>query len=246
MDLSMKFEIDQAFEIHRKTHPDADHSVFWTNRAAEKIREGGPHNSLGNNIVTNGISDFWQTGARQAQRLLKIGSVVPSHRVVEYGCGSLRVAGHFIKLLDAGNFFGLDVIPDFYEMGVDNIGQALIEEKRPRMAVISSESVAEASAFQPDFVFAHAVIIHVHPDFVTELFQNLSAIASKPGAVLAFNVMLHDPPVRYNELGWAWPERFYSEQLPGFEVVDINRSPKLLDKGGYGIRGAMLTFRRPE
>jgi len=27
--------------------------------------------------------------------------------------------------------------------------------------------------------------------------------------------------------------------------VDINRSPKILDKGGYEIRGAMLTFRRP-
>ena len=138
MNLSKKAEIDRAFEDYRKTHPDADYSVFWTSQLAKRIRRGGPHNSLGNNIVTNGISDFWQTGARQAQRLLKIGSVAPSHRVVEYGCGSLRVAGHFIKLLDAGNFFGLDVIPDFYEMGVDNIGQALIEEKRPRMAVISS------------------------------------------------------------------------------------------------------------
>ena len=113
------------------------------------------------------------------------------------------------------------------------------------MAVISAETVAEASAFRPDFVFAHAVVVHVHPDIVTQMFQNLARIASKPGAVLAFNVMLHDPPVRYNALGWAWPERFYSEQLPGFEVVDINRSPKLLDKGGYEIRGAMLTFRRP-
>jgi len=130
-------------------------------------------------------------------------------------------------------------------MGVANVGQALIDEKRPRMAVISEETVAEASAFQPDFVFAHAVIIHVHPDFVAQLYRNLATIASKPGAVLAFNVMLHDPHVRYNELGWAWPERFYSDQLPGFDLVDINRNPKLLDKGGYQIRGAMFTFRRP-
>jgi SAM-dependent methyltransferase len=245
MDLSNKFEIDQEFENYRKKHPRDDHSVFWTKREVKKVRQGLPHNSLGNNIVTNGIMDFWYTGARQAQRLLKIGNVEPAHRVVEYGCGSLRVAGHFIKLLDAGNFFGLDVIPDFYEMGVDNVGRALIEEKRPKMAVISRESVAEASAFQPDFVFAHAVVIHVHPDDLTQMFQNLASIASKPGAVLAFNVMLHDPPARYEGLGWAWPERFFSEQLPDLEVVNANRSPKLLDMGGYKIRGAMLTFRRP-
>jgi len=245
MGLSGKFAVDKAFEAYRKAHPDADHSVFWTNRTAERIRDGEPQNSLGTNIVTNGVSDFWQTGAKQAQKLLKLGNVAPSHRVVEYGCGSLRVAGHFIKLLDAGNFFGLDVIPDFYEMGVTNVGRALIEEKQPRMAVISAETVAEASAFQPHFVFAHAVVVHVHPDIVMQMFQNLASIASKPGAVLAFNVMLHDPPVRYNALGWAWPEPFYSEQLPGFDVVDINRSPKLFDKGGYQIRGAMFTFRRP-
>ena len=78
MNLSKNLEIDQKFEDYRKTHPDADHTVFWTSRTAEHIRRSGdPHNSLGNNIVTNGISDFWQTGARQAQKLLKLGNVAP-------------------------------------------------------------------------------------------------------------------------------------------------------------------------
>ncbi len=176
---------------------------------------------------------------------MRIGNVLPSHRVVEYGCGSLRIAGHFIKLLDAGSFFGLDVIADFYEMGIDNIGKALVEEKKPRLAVISDETVAEAAEFQPDFVFAHAVVLHVHPEIVTQLFRNLSAIASKPGSVLAFNVMLHDPHVRYNALGWAWPEQFYCDQLPGFEIVNIKRGAKLQDKAGYDVRGAMFTVRRP-
>jgi len=128
---------------------------------------------------------------------------------------------------------------------MDNIGRALMEEKQPRLAVISAETVNEASAFQPDFVFAHAVVIHVHPDILPQMFWNLGRIASKPGAVLAFNVNLHDPPVRYEPLGWAWPERFFIEQFPDFEVVSINRNPKFHELGGYKYRGAMLTFRRP-
>ncbi len=243
--MSNRFEIDDDFDKHRKRHPDADHSVFWTRRQAKWVRQGLPHNSLGNNIVTNGITDFWYTGAKQAERLIKIAGLKPSHRVVEYGCGSLRLAGHFIKLLDTGNFLGLDVISDFYEMGAANIGQALIDEKQPRMAVITEESVTEACAFRADFVFAHAVVMHVHPDSVPQMFQNLAAIAAKPGAILSFNVNLHDPLVRYEALGWAWPEEFFATQLPGFEPVVVTRNPRLHDMGDYKIRGAMLTFRRP-
>ncbi len=63
MILSEQFELE--FEEYRKSHPDANFSVFWTSRNAKMLREGGAHNSLGKNITTRGVSDFWETGARQ-------------------------------------------------------------------------------------------------------------------------------------------------------------------------------------
>jgi SAM-dependent methyltransferase len=239
-----KWKADDDFEEYKKTHPGADYSQFYTTRTAAMVRSGKQHNSLGNNIVTDGVSEFWETGAKQASRLMRLGNVKPSHRVVEYGCGSLRMAGHFMKLLEPGNFFGLDVIADFYEQGRANVGPELLEKARPRLEVISEESVAAAAAFQPDFVFAHSVVIHVHPDILPKMFQNMARMAAKPGALLAFNAMMHDPAVRYANLGWAWPEAYFMDHFRGFDLHKIERG-KLTDKGGYQVGGAMFVFQRP-
>ncbi len=238
-----RWKADEDFEEYRKSHPGADYSQFYTTRTAAMVRSGKQHNSLGNNIVTGEIGEFWETGAKQAQRLMRLGDVQPSHRVVEYGCGSLRVAGHFLKLLEPGNFFGLDVIADFYEQGRANVGAELLAKARPRLEVISDESVAAAAEFRPDYVFAHSVVIHVHPDILPKMFANMARIASKPGAILAFNAMIHDPAVRYANLGWAWPESYYLGHFRDFKVLKIERG-KLTDKGGYQVGGAMFVFQR--
>lgn len=236
----------EAFARFKEQHPDASYSVYWTTNTAKQLRKGAVGNSLGNNIVkhSTGESEFWKTGERQAANLMKIGKVERHHRVVEYGVGSLRVAGHFMKLLEPANFIGLDIIPDFFEMGIENVGRELVDQKRPKLAVISEESVAEAAAFQPDFVYSHAVIQHVHPDELPGVFSNLSRITCKPGAVLAFNTALCDEPVRYKSRSWAWPMQFYLDQLPHLEHVDAKVS-KPSNTGGYEMRSVMLIFRRP-
>ena len=215
--------LDSSYADFVKSNPGVSYSEFYTTRVASKVRTGTHvHNSLGSNIVTGDITEFWETGARQAARLIRIGGVQPSDRVVEYGCGSLRVAAHFIKLLDKGNFFGLDIIPDFYELGRPSVGLDLIAAKEPKLAAISPQSVAEAAAFRPNYVFSHAVHIHVHPDDQQSYFQNLAKIAGAPGTTLAFNVMLYPEPVRYNNLGWAWPEDTIKRRLPDFDCVKVD------------------------
>jgi SAM-dependent methyltransferase len=244
MDPNWDFPTDHDFEEYKRQHPDANYSTFYTTRTAIGLRKGKEHNSLGANIVTKGVSDFWETGAKQAQRLIALGKVSPASRVVEYGCGSLRIAGHFLKLLEPGNFFGLDVISDFYELGIANVGADLIAASKPRLAVISRDTVAEAAAFRADFVFAHSVVIHVHPDIIEEFFDNLRTIACRPGTILTFNVMISDEPVRYNNLGWAWPLEFFSRKLVEFDPMESSISKKTTRKGEYDVRGGMLSYRR--
>ena len=236
---------DDAYAEFAKKNPGVTYSQYYTTHVASKVRTGDrAHNSLGVNIVTGTITEFWETGARQARRMMGLGGVEPSHRVVEYGCGSLRIGAHFIKLLDRGNFFGLDIIPDFYELGCPAVGLDLLAEKAPKLAVISPQSVAEAAAFRPHLVFSHAVHIHVHPDDQRRYFENLSIIAGAPGTTLVFNAMLHNEPVRYKTLGWAWPEDHIKRQLPDFDCVKVEIGRNALEKGGYQLHAAMFTFKR--
>ncbi|GEM_PF-5948454 len=51
-------------------------------------------------IALAGREDFWSSGEARAKKLMA--AVEPHHRVIEYGCGSLRIAAHFIRRLAGG------------------------------------------------------------------------------------------------------------------------------------------------
>ena len=136
-------ERDRAWEDFRAQNPDASYAAFQMKRVAVSVGQGKAHNSLGANIVrpTGKKEDFWEAGEKKARKYMKRFDVQPHERVLEYGCGSLRIGAHFIKLLGSECFYGLDVVDEFFEMGKTLVGPELIEAKRPRLAVISPEAV---------------------------------------------------------------------------------------------------------
>lgn len=235
-------EVD--YRSFRAAYPGAQLTNYhvWR-RVAHSVRQGATDNSLGTHINTGGITDFWEAGRRQAERLMKVSGIKPRDRVVEYGCGSLRIAAHFIKFLDAGNFFGMDIIEDFYDMGRENIGDGLLCEKRPRLAVIGDEAIAAGVEFSADFVFSHAVLIHVHRDDLDFYFGNLGRLAAKPGALLWFNAQVAPAAVPYGK-GWAWPLNILDAKLPDFERVSTSLSEQPTIRDGYTSHYAMLMYRR--
>src|SRR5262249_41100784 len=150
-------------------------------------------------------------------------------KVVDYGCGSLRIGGHFIRFLDPDRYYGLDVTDGFFEMGRELIGHDLITQKRPRFAVIDVASLTDATAFGADIVLSSAVSYHVHPSETAIYYGNLQRLAAKPGARLFFDVSISDVPLRNKS--WCWPLDFYIQSLP--ELTFIN-----MDGGVYRQEGA--------
>jgi SAM-dependent methyltransferase len=211
-------------------------------QVAQNLSEGASHHSLGINLT--GGRDFWEAGASKAARYLRESAVKPAARVIDYGCGSLRIGAHFIRFLDPGNFVGLDVTDDFYEIGKTEIGADLLREKRPRFGVISEAEIVQNEGFDADLVYSNAVCYQVHPDERGVYFGNLARLAHKPGAQVMFNCMLADPPVRYSHRSWAWPLATYKEALRDLECVSV-RSSRDVAKGAHTVSPAVLHFRRP-
>ena len=151
-----------------------------------------------------------------------------AEKVLEYGCGSLRVGIGFVKQLGRGQFYGLDVVPDFYEDGVELFGPEHIKEKDVRFHTIDAEGIAEGWAFQADHVFASAVVFHIHPDDAETGYNNLAVLTSKPGAKLIFDckVTRDSEPRRFaqteNAGGWAWPIEFYKAALAPLELTGVH------------------------
>jgi hypothetical protein len=164
-------------------------------------------------------------------------------RVVDYGCGSLRVGAHFIRDHDPECYFGLDVTNDFYEYGKELIGEELLRQKRPRIATICPESLEAAAAFAPDILVSTACAFHVHPDEKGVYIENIKRIAHRPGARIVFDTKLMPHLQRYNDAAWARPLDFYTEAMAPMTLEPVSRITPL-ERHGYMMEMAWLVFRR--
>lgn len=223
------------FKVH---NPDVSYSLWLERVELESIQSGKPHATLGPRLRR--FDNWWDAGTNVFRRYQRWFPFVPASKVVDYGCGSLRVGGHFIRFLDPECYFGLDVIAGFYDMGKDLIGAEMMAEKKPRFAVIDDASVRDAARFAPDFVFSSAVSYHLHPDEAPEYFRNLSTICHKPGSNLFFDVSISDEPIHNLQL--SMPLDYFKSALSDLKYITYHEIERI-ESGGQTI--GILHFRRP-
>jgi len=154
-----------------------------------KLASGAPHSTLGANIrdeaYTRAKAERW------FQRMVEYG-LKPGHLCVEYGCGSLWAAEPIIRYLDKGRFYGIDLTPQFYEVGRQRLGN-LIAEKAVRLGVIAPPVLSEIAALEPDFLFSRKVLPHVDESALPRYLANVcSVIAPKTFAVLDNTPVIRD------------------------------------------------------
>ena len=204
----------------------------YARQLSERIEKDGTHNAIGSSIIRGGAAvDFRDAGARQFERISKLVDVEPKTRVVDYGCGSLRIGYHVIAAVDPGNYMGLDVSSEFIDAGIANLGE-MLEAKRPVLREISEESVEEAAAFAPRFVFSANVAYHVPPEEQTTYFENMKRIAHRKGTAVYFDAKVSSSVHQYGEWGWSYPSSHYLTMMEGFRLVS-KRTPEPVapDKG---------------
>lgn len=230
MDFTRK---DRIFEDHRAANPGASFGRFFAEKALRKLgTEGHTHATLGPSLSRD------DGGAATFRIYRRYFPLTPQTRVVDYGCGSLRLGRHFIELLEPGNYFGLDIIAAFYER-FGNV--EAMADKRPRLAEISDVAVEQAAAHDADFVFSSAVAFHVHPEEAGQYFGNLARIAHRADVRLVFEAVIAAEPVRYTHRSWAWPLAWFEAQLPGFTVDVKRRMPR--EKAGVPMEVCLLEWR---
>jgi SAM-dependent methyltransferase len=221
---------DERFARFKAKDPTLTFGRYMAERMQAELASGKIGNPKGAIPVALG-PDFWSAGEARARKLLSAIAPRPDSKVIDYGCGSLRIGAHFIARLARGCYFGLDVIEGFYGFGRQALGPALLEEKAPRFHIIDEAGLTMGEAFGADIVFSNVVCIHIHPDETTDYFRNLARLAHKPGARLLFNARTTEAPVRYEFDGWSWPMTFYTEALPGFELVRADRGVPQFQNG---------------
>jgi SAM-dependent methyltransferase len=228
---------NRAFEAYKARNPGQSYAQWLHQAAVKHVKQGLQHATLGSNLQNT--DDWWDAGRVTFNRYLKLAAIAPDAKVVDYGCGSLRVGGHFIRHLEPGHYYGLDVTTDLIEAGKAMIGDALLVEKAPQFGPIDAAALKKAAAFGADYVISTAVCYHVYPEEAPVYFDNLRQLAKKPGARVLFDASISDTPTGEHAL--SKPIDYFVQALAPLEFVNFHVA---VERNGEAI--GILEFLQPQ
>jgi SAM-dependent methyltransferase len=108
------------------------------------------------------IGGMWEEIGQLGFDFLVGAGLHPSDRVLDVGCGALRVGVHLVPYLDTGNYFGIDLQEALLDAGYEHeIAPLGLAGRLPRDNLRSTESFDAAFAAPIDVAFALSVFTHL-------------------------------------------------------------------------------------
>jgi SAM-dependent methyltransferase len=162
-------------------------------------------------------SDFESVGRLTLQTLLANG-LLPSHRVLDFGCGSLRNGYWLIRFLDSGNYFGIEPVEKGVKAGLKHLIDPELEAfKKPRF-LYNKDSDISAFELPFDFVVARSILTHTCPGMLRRMFDTFAK--SSPNGTMLASYWRYDLPKAL--VPWSENNRYRNLAVTG-ENLDSNR-----------------------
>lgn len=105
------------------------------------------------------VGGMWEEIGHLQFEFLKLRGLLPEHTFLDVGCGSLRGGVHFIRYLNTGNYYGLDINSSLIEAGKMELASVGLSDKQPNLLV---NDKFEFSRFTVQFDFALALSVFTH------------------------------------------------------------------------------------
>jgi len=164
----------------------------WRRLEHKQIRTDGLSelNALGTQIVAEtrhyngGVEGLFEVVGRDGLITLIRNGLLPSHRVLDFGCGSLRLGYWLIRFLDPDRYYGLEPIEKGVTAGMKIlIGDELKDFKRP---TIRHAWDSDITAFEVpfDYIVARSILTHTCPGMLRKILSGY-ATSSPDGMFFA-------------------------------------------------------------
>lgn len=218
---------DAAFAIWRRWSGNDDRSAFYVATRTLLMRAGMAHPTLGRKTpIRKWFNPMSLLGSTINQRsnpkrgltefkLFTSFGIGPQHRVIDYGCGSLRMAASFIPFLEAGTYWGFDISGQFINDGIANLEKMGINSDLGNYRVISAESLAEGRERHADFVISSKVLMHISPDNLIQFTKQLCTLIHKR-TTLIMDFDESETDMRTSGSAWAYSASRLSEVFLAF------------------------------
>jgi SAM-dependent methyltransferase len=140
-------------------------------------------------------------GATQFRLLCALG-LRGHHRVLDFGCGSLRAGRLLIPYLEPERYFGIEPNAWLVEDAIANqIGRDMVRLKRPSF---SNSDAFDAGVFSTrfDFIVAQSIFSHAGPQLVKHALSSFAA-ALEPDGICAVTFVVREEQDAPE--GWHYP-----------------------------------------
>lgn len=136
-----------------------------------RIAKDGPELAIG--AKRDGQQDWDKHGKMQLDFLIAKG-LKPEHCLLDFGCGTGRLAVKAVPYLDRLKYVGCDISPE----AIKHAGQACGSiDKAPAFITSGSGTMPVNKLWHFDFIWAHSVLTHLPPDCVCQLFKTLAEMS---------------------------------------------------------------------
>lgn len=132
-----------------------------------------------------GAGGDWDQGGEDQQAFLVKHGLQPHHKVVDIGCGALRLGRRLSEYLDPGNYYGVDANRDLITIGYN---RELTDHQRSRLPI---ENLRANDRFDTDFgvtfdfAMAQSVFTHVSLNHVLLCLHRLEKVMAPGGVFFA-------------------------------------------------------------
>jgi cyclopropane fatty-acyl-phospholipid synthase-like methyltransferase len=111
------------------------------------------------------VGGMWdEIGALQFEFMKKAG-LAPQHQLVDVGCGCLRGGVHFVRYLEKGNYYGMDLNASLIESGKRELQNLGILDRDPHL-LVSAEFGVSQFATQFDYGLAVSLFTHLYANHI--------------------------------------------------------------------------------
>jgi ubiquinone/menaquinone biosynthesis C-methylase UbiE len=166
--------------------------------------------------------DWLKFGKLQFNFLISHG-LLPNHRVLDIGCGNLRLGAHLVPYLEPQGYVGVDISPRILTAALDTIRSCGLQDKRPYIYLISETNYTFLPENYFDALHAYSVFTHLPIEEIQNVMREGFRVL-KPGGWFDFTYFNREKVGNDMQEHFCFPRALMLESAErhGFRATTMN------------------------
>ena len=156
-------------------------------------------------------AEAYLEGGSEHLEHLKAFGMRPHHRMLDYGCGTLRTAHFAVPYLDTGNYVGVDIADIRIEKGRALLAEFGIAPDSYEAFTVSDCELRELEGYSFDYIWAQSVLTHMPAREIRTMLRAMKRLLA-PWGVFVFTFSTDSRYKRRNIKDFRYPESFMERE----------------------------------